>query len=157
MNATTDIIIHGFSCFVNTFLKKNRKFLKNQSAGGINRTILPACRKTLFKIPFEQNPYARSTLLERIHLVHTYMVFGVPLSMTWIFLILGFQVLLDLLWEWETLIPKVTPFPQTSHFAIYQTPPTEFFIRYKTAYNIISDFFLFCKLFLKFFIEEREF
>jgi hypothetical protein len=31
---------------------------------------------------------------------------------------LGFQVLLDLLWEWETLIPKVTPFPQMSHFAM---------------------------------------
>ena len=31
---------------------------------------------------------------------------------------LGFQVRLDLLWEWETLIPKVTPFPQMSHFAM---------------------------------------
>ena len=25
---------------------------------------------------------------------------------------LGFQVLLERLWEWETLIPKVTPLPQ---------------------------------------------
>jgi hypothetical protein len=31
---------------------------------------------------------------------------------------LGFQVRLVRLWEWETLIPKVTPLPQTSHFAI---------------------------------------
>jgi len=31
---------------------------------------------------------------------------------------LGFQARLDLLWEWETLIPKVTPFPQMSHFAM---------------------------------------
>ena len=31
---------------------------------------------------------------------------------------LGFQVRVDLLWEWETLMPKVTPFPQMSHFAM---------------------------------------
>ena len=31
---------------------------------------------------------------------------------------LGFQVLLERLWEWETLIPKVTPLSQKSHFAI---------------------------------------
>lgn len=30
----------------------------------------------------------------------------------------GFQVLFERLCEWETLIPKVTPFPQMSHFAI---------------------------------------
>ncbi len=33
-------------------------------------------------------------------------------------LTLGFHVLFVLLCEWETLIPKVTPFPQISHFAI---------------------------------------
>ena len=31
---------------------------------------------------------------------------------------LGFQVRFDLRWEWETLIPNETPFPQISHFAI---------------------------------------
>ena len=31
---------------------------------------------------------------------------------------LGFHVLFVRLCEWETLIPKVTPFPQISHFAI---------------------------------------
>ena len=35
----------------------------------------------------------------------------------------GFQVLLERLWEWETLIPKVTPLPQISHFAIFPAPP----------------------------------
>lgn len=33
-------------------------------------------------------------------------------------LTLGFHVLFVRLCEWETLIPKVTPFPQISHFAI---------------------------------------
>ena len=31
---------------------------------------------------------------------------------------LGFQVLLHLRWEWETVLPKVTPLPQTLHFAM---------------------------------------
>ena len=30
----------------------------------------------------------------------------------------GFQVLFERLCEWETLIPKVTPFPQMSHLAM---------------------------------------
>ncbi len=34
---------------------------------------------------------------------------------------LGFQARLERLWEWETLIPKVTPLPQKSHFAIHCT------------------------------------
>ena len=34
---------------------------------------------------------------------------------------LGFHVLFVLLWEWETLIPKVTPLPQYSHFAMCRT------------------------------------
>jgi hypothetical protein len=34
---------------------------------------------------------------------------------------LGFQALFARLCEWDTLIPKVTPFPQQSHFAIYCT------------------------------------
>jgi hypothetical protein len=31
---------------------------------------------------------------------------------------LGFTILLERLWEWETLMPKVTPLLQISHFAI---------------------------------------
>ena len=34
-------------------------------------------------------------------------------------LTLGFHALLDRLWEWETLIPNVTPLPQISHFATW--------------------------------------
>jgi hypothetical protein len=33
-------------------------------------------------------------------------------------LTLGFQGRLERLWEWETLMPKVTPLSQNSHFAI---------------------------------------
>jgi len=35
---------------------------------------------------------------------------------------LGFQVLLEERWEWETLLPNVTPLPQTEHFAIGKHP-----------------------------------
>lgn len=67
---------------------------------------------------FSVTYYTLCTLLERRQLVHTYMCFGVPFTRTFTLFTLGFQVLLDLLWEWETLIPKFTPFPQTSHLAI---------------------------------------
>jgi len=43
---------------------------------------------------------------------------GVPFLRTLTLLTLGFQVLFVFLFEWDTLIPKVTPFPQTSHFAM---------------------------------------
>ena len=58
------------------------------------------------------NQTARSTLLERRHLVQAYTWHGVPFTMALTRFTLGFQVLLERLWEWETLIPKVTPFPQ---------------------------------------------
>ena len=64
------------------------------------------------------NQTARSTLLERRHLVQAYTWHGVPLTTALTRLTLGFQVRLERLWEWETLIPKVTPLPQKSHFAI---------------------------------------
>ena len=60
----------------------------------------------------EKNQTARSTLLERRHLVQAYTWHGVPFTMALTRLTLGFQVLLERLWEWETLIPKVTPLPQ---------------------------------------------
>lgn len=66
-------------------------------------------------------PYARSTLPERRHLEHTWMWHGVPFTMALTRCTLGFQVLLEALWEWETLLPKVTPLPQTAHFAIQNT------------------------------------
>ena len=36
----------------------------------------------------------------------------------------GFQDLLVLRWEWESLCPKVTPLPQMLHFAMFDTPPS---------------------------------
>ncbi len=62
-----------------------------------------------FIIPYQT---ARSTLLERRHLVQAYTWHGVPLTMALTRFTLGFQVRLERLWEWETLIPKVTPLPQ---------------------------------------------
>ena len=59
-----------------------------------------------------RNQTARSTLLERRHLVQAYTWHGVPFTMALTRFTLGFQVLLERLWEWETLIPKVTPLPQ---------------------------------------------
>ena len=48
---------------------------------------------------------------------------------------LGFQVLLDLLWEWDTWIPKVVALLQISHFAIVDCTSKQ--IRYSLY---ISDF-----------------
>ena len=59
-----------------------------------------------------ENQTARSTLLERRHLVQAYTWHGVPFTMALTRFTLGFHVLLERLWEWETLIPKVTPLPQ---------------------------------------------
>ena len=72
---------------------------------------------------------ALSTLLERRHLVQAYTWQGVPLTTALTRLTLGFQARLERLWEWETLIPKVTPLPQKSHFAIHCTshPDNYFF------------------------------
>ena len=64
---------------------------------------------------------------------------------------LGFQVRLERLWEWETLIPKVTPLPQKSHLAIRctsylnntQNPP---FLR---RLDMIADIAEKCKLFFQ--------
>ena len=64
---------------------------------------------------------ALSTLLERRHLVQAYTWQGVPLTTALTRFTLGFQARLERLWEWETLIPKVTPLPQKSHFAIHCT------------------------------------
>ena len=66
---------------------------------------------------------ARCTLPERRQRVHTLTRFGVPFTIARTLLMLGFQVRLERLCEWLTLIPKDTPFPQISHFAISKTPP----------------------------------
>ena len=62
--------------------------------------------------------YARVTLPERRQRVQAYTLVGVPLTIALTCFTLGFHVRLERRWEWETLIPKVTPLPQKSHFAI---------------------------------------
>lgn len=61
---------------------------------------------------------ARVTLPERRQRVQAYTRLGDPSTIALTRLTFGFQVLLERLWEWETLIPKVTLFPQYSHFAM---------------------------------------
>jgi hypothetical protein len=58
------------------------------------------------------------TLPERRQRVQAYTLQGEPLTTAFTLLTLGFQVLLDLLCECDTLMPNVTLFPQKSHFAI---------------------------------------
>jgi hypothetical protein len=60
---------------------------------------------------------ARSTLLERRHLVQTCTWRREPSTIAFTRFTLGFHVLFERLWEWETLIPNTTPLPQISHFA----------------------------------------
>ena len=52
-------------------------------------------------------------------LVQMCIFLDVPLTTVLTGLTFAFQVLLDLLWEWLTLMPNATPLPQISHFAIY--------------------------------------
>jgi hypothetical protein len=66
------------------------------------------------------NQTARVTFPERRHLVHTLMCFGEPLTIAFTRFTLGFQVLLERLCEWDTLMPKETSLPQKSHFAMLQ-------------------------------------
>ena len=67
--------------------------------------------------PFEHQT-ARVTFPERRHRVQTYTWRGVPFTIAFTRFTLGFQARLERLWEWETLMPKVTPLSQNSHFAI---------------------------------------
>jgi len=58
-------------------------------------------------------------VLERKHRVQTFILFGVPLITTltrWVF---GFHWRLVLICEWLYFLPKVMPFPQTSHLAMF--------------------------------------
>ena len=50
--------------------------------------------------------------------MQTYTLFGEPLTTAFTLLMLGFQVLFDLLCECDTLIPKDISLPQYSHLAI---------------------------------------
>ena len=65
--------------------------------------------------------YARSTLPERRQREQTLMVLFVPPTTAFTLRMLGFQVLLHLRCEWETVLPNTTPLPQILHFAILDT------------------------------------
>jgi hypothetical protein len=67
----------------------------------------------------------------------------VPLTTALTRLTLGFQVRLERLWEWETLIPKVTPLPQKSHFAISLHLQSKInHLRHRRRFDMIADFFV---------------
>ena len=67
--------------------------------------------------------YARVILPERRQREQTVTVLCSPSTTAFTFLMFGFQALLVWRMEWDTLQPKVTPFPQMQHFAISVTPP----------------------------------
>lgn len=83
----------------------------------------------LFVNRFAKGQMALVTLPERRQREHTYTVFGVPFTTALTLLMLGFQVLFVFLWEWDTLLPNTTPFPQTLHFAIIATSYSTFYIQ----------------------------
>lgn len=97
---------------------------------GTSGKIKNAAEKKQQRILYaSENQTARSTLLERRHLVQAYTWQGVPFTTALTRFTLGFHSRLERLWEWETLIPKVTPLPQKSHFAIHCTShPNDYFI-----------------------------
>jgi hypothetical protein len=64
----------------------------------------------------------RVTLFERRHLVHTVMVHGVPSTIAFTFLRLGFHFLLVLLIEWLTLLPNTVVLLHIAHLAIAFPP-----------------------------------
>ena len=98
-----------------------KKRTQNKNAAGLSAAYLSA-KGIRWPVQWEsKDQTALSTLLERRHLVQAYTWQGVPLTTALTRFTLGFQARLERLWEWETLIPKVTPLPQKSHFAIHCT------------------------------------
>ena len=85
-----------------------------------------------------RNYTALSTFPERKQRVHTCNFLGVPLTIALTLLILGFHVRLERLCEWLTLIPKVTLFPHTSHFAIIYDTSLRLLTQYKYYIKQIS-------------------
>ena len=103
------------------FFPESKKTLRPPGqSGDLSKTASNRKKQRAFAhclIPYRYQ-MARSTLLERRHLVQTYTWRGVPSTIALTRLTLGFHILLERLWEWETLIPKATPLPQISHLAI---------------------------------------
>ena len=81
-------------------------------------------------------PYARSTFPDLRQEVQTYIFLAAPLTLTLTDFTLDFHILLDLLWEWLTAIPKWAPLSHIEHFAIESTS-LGFNIRLKWPYKHI--------------------
>jgi len=83
------------------------------------------------------------TLSERRQRVQAYRRRGVPLTIALTRFTFGFHILLLRLCEWDTLIPKPTPLPQISHFAIFCTSfsyKRSTFVFYQISIRIASFF-----------------
>lgn len=96
---------------------------KSLAAGmrGYTKKLLSAfCCSSLFSYVLKS--YALSTLPDFKQEVQTYNFFVAPFTLHLTDLMFGLNILLDLLCEWLTLLPKRTLFPQTEHLAI-GTPP----------------------------------
>ena len=105
----------------------------------------------------KHNYTARVTLPERRQRVQALTRQGVPLTNALTRWTLGFQVRLDRLCEWDTLIPNVTPLPQMSHFAILCTSfcviaGRNFSATEKITTDILPDICPNCNSFFLFFI-----
>jgi hypothetical protein len=96
-------------------------------------------------------------LPERKQRVQALILRGEPLTIALTLLTFGFQVLLERLCEWETLIPKEISLLQISHFAMVCTSflikPT-FCQSHSKNYNnrkesIMQVFFLYFRIFFK--------
>ena len=88
------------------------------------RELTPSARNTVptgsidLSYAGEDSPYwARVTFPDLKQREQILIVLLLPIS-TLTFLILGFQVRLVFLFEWETLWPNVTPLLQIAHFAM---------------------------------------
>lgn len=79
-------------------------------------------QKKLPAAAFLNQSYALSTFPDFKQEVQTYNFFVAPFTLHLTDLMFGLNILLDLLCEWLTLLPKRTLFPQTEHLAI-RTPP----------------------------------
>ncbi len=81
-----------------------------------------SCRRHFCFCARQLQSYALSTFPDFKQEVQTYNFFVAPFTLHLTDLMFGLNILLDLLCEWLTLLPKRTLFPQTEHLAI-RTPP----------------------------------
>jgi hypothetical protein len=75
---------------------------------------------------------ALCTLPDRKQRLQTYIFLTVPSAITLTRCTFGFHWRLVLIWEWLYFLPKVTLFPQISHFAINSAPSQSSALKYFT-------------------------